>query len=109
MKRSTSFAFVSAALLALPAIAQDLPGDPVKGHQLARQICSECHYVDRNWADLYVFEAPSFVDVAQHSDHTEMSLRVFLVTPHDRMPNVILTRPEMDDVISWILSLRQEQ
>jgi hypothetical protein len=37
---------------------------------------------------------------------TETSLRVFLRTPHTRMPDFILSRAETDDVISYILSLR---
>ncbi len=100
---------LSATLLAsLPAYAQDLPGDVSAGHEFARDVCSECHYVEREWADLYVYEAPSFVEIARNSDHSELSLRVFLKTPHVTMPNLILTEDQTSDVISWILSLREE-
>ena len=99
---------LATALTALPALGQDLPGDPVQGRELAREICSECHYVEREWADLYVYEAPSFIDIAQESDHTAMSLRVFFVTPHLTMPNLILEESQKDDLIAWILSMRKD-
>ena len=100
---------LSATFLAsLPAQSQDLPGDAAAGREFAREICAECHYVEREWADLYVYEAPSFVEIAQNSDHSELSLRVFLKTPHLTMPNLILTEDQTSDVISWILSLRED-
>jgi mono/diheme cytochrome c family protein len=99
---------LAAALLApMVATAQDLPGDSSAGLVLARKICVECHYVEKQWADLYVYEAPSFVDIANHSDHSEMSLQVFFRSPHNRMPNIKLTSDEIDDVISYILGLRE--
>jgi hypothetical protein len=35
------------------------------------------------------------------------SLTVFLRTPHDRMPDLSLTREETDDLIAYILSLKR--
>ncbi|MEO1491046.1 MAG: cytochrome c [Pseudomonadota bacterium] len=101
---------LAAAALA-PALvsAQDLPGDASAGLLLARDFCSDCHYVERQWADLYVYEAPSFVDIAKISDHSEMSLQVFFRSPHNRMPDIKLTNEEIDNVISYILGLRQER
>jgi hypothetical protein len=37
-----------------------------------------------------------------------MSLRAFLQTPHWRMPDLHLTRDEIDDIATYILSLREE-
>jgi hypothetical protein len=34
-------------------------------------------------------------------------LRVFLQTPHDRMPDLHLSREEIDDLIAYILSMRE--
>jgi hypothetical protein len=36
-----------------------------------------------------------------------MGLRAFLQTPHDRMPDLHLTRNEIDDVAAYILSLKK--
>jgi mono/diheme cytochrome c family protein len=38
---------------------------------------------------------------------TFMGLRAFLQTPHDRMPDLHLTRNEIDDVAAYILSLKK--
>ncbi len=47
--------------------------------------------------------APAFQDVA---DNPAISLRVFLRTPHETMPDLILTAAETDNVIAYILSLK---
>ncbi len=94
-------------LLALPAFGQDLPGDAAAGKEMARSICAECHYVEREWADLYVFEAPSFVEIANGTNHSVMSLQVFFRSPHNRMPNIKLSADEIDNLISYILTLQE--
>ena len=37
---------------------------------------------------------------------TPLSLRVFLQTSHNRMPNLSLSRDQTDNVAAYILSLR---
>jgi mono/diheme cytochrome c family protein len=37
---------------------------------------------------------------------TVLSLRAFLQTPHARMPDLHLTRDEIDNIAAYILSLR---
>ena len=49
---------------------------------------------------------PSFRAIAAMPSTTALSLRVFLQTPHGRMPDFALSRNETDDVIAYILSLR---
>ena len=90
-----------------PAAAQDLPGDPVGGADLAREVCAKCHLVTE---DQMVDPAvgPSLFEVAEHPATTEMSLRAFLQTPHATMPNLMLTPEETDDVIAYLLTLKRE-
>ena len=90
------------------AAAQSGPGDPNAGLELARQQCSECHFVEREWADMEVMFAPDFIDIAA-SEHNAQSLRVFLRTPHATMPNIILTDRERDDIVSYIMSLEIQE
>lgn len=93
-------------VLAGPLAAQDLPGDPVAGKELAVQWCGECHDVIPD--DCHHFEsAPSFEAIAQTPAYTELALRAFLQTPHDRMPDIILDGAQTDDIIAYILSLRE--
>jgi hypothetical protein len=39
---------------------------------------------------------------------TPLSLRAFLQTPHERMPDLHLSRDEIDDLTAYILSLRRK-
>lgn len=87
------------------AMAADLPGDPVAGGQLAHEVCAACHLVAKDQASDPEI-GPSLIEVAEHPASTEMSLRVYLQTPHATMPDIILTPQETDDVISYILTLK---
>jgi len=77
-----------------------------QGHQLATQWCANCHVVDSAQKQGSSTGAPPFEAVAHMKSTTEMSLHVFLQTPHGRMPDLHLTRNEIDDVTAYILSLR---
>lgn len=98
---------VLAALLALPAMAQTV-GDPVAGGRLARSWCANCHIVGPGQAATPATgdAAPTFASVVARPETTALSLRVFLQTPHQRMPDFALSRAEADDLIAYILSLR---
>ncbi len=100
------FALIVVLLGALPALAQALPGDRYAGHTLARDVCAACHFIESedmgdSWAD-----APAFQDVADDPAITAISLRVFLGTWHQNMPNLMLSEAETDDIIAFILSLK---
>ena len=97
---------VMTVLAAGAACAQGLPGDAGAGRELALSHCASCHAIARLplWPPLS--RARSFADIARSPETTELGLRAFLQTPHARMPNLVLSRPQTDDVISYILSLR---
>ena len=42
----------------------------------------------------------------EHPATTEISLRAFLQTPHPTMPNLMLTPEETDDIIAYLLALK---
>jgi mono/diheme cytochrome c family protein len=102
------YLFATCLLLAVatPAGAQPYPGDVEAGRLLALRSCSSCHVVAARQAPPATDAVPTFASIARDPAVTEMSLRVFLRTPHARMPDFILSRSETDDVISYILSLR---
>ena len=52
-------------------------------------------------------QAPPLAAVAQMHSTTSLSLHAFLLTPHPSMPNYRLAPKEVDDVVAYILSLRQ--
>jgi mono/diheme cytochrome c family protein len=110
--RTPRLGFLIAAMtwagLALPAAAASADlGDAVEGHRLAEVWCTNCHIVDRATSIGTSTGAPPFAAVARMRAVTPLSLRVFLQSPHERMPDLHLSRAEMDDLITYILSLRE--
>ena len=100
----------SASVLLAPAVFIVLAGraahaDAAKGAQIARQWCANCHMIGGNPAGPVPQGPPTFQMVA-HSGMTADQLRVFLSHPHGAMPNLSLTRAEIDDLISYIETLR---
>ncbi|MFN7194249.1 MAG: c-type cytochrome [Rhodospirillales bacterium] len=81
-------------------------GDQGRGRDLARQWCAACHIVAQGEGRSATDAVPTFVTVAARPSTTALSLRVFLQTPHLRMPDFALTADQTDDVIAYILSLR---
>ena len=82
-------------------------GDVAAGRKLAETWCSSCHVVGSTTAQGTSNGVPTFVAIAEMKATTAMSLRVFLQTPHARMPDLHLSRTETDDLATYILSLRR--
>jgi mono/diheme cytochrome c family protein len=100
--------FLTALLAVSPAYsAPAVAGDSDAGHTLVKKWCANCHIVDSAQKQGSSTGAPTFDAIAQMKSTTEMGLHVFLQTPHDRMPDLHLTRNEIDDVSAYILSLRR--
>ena len=104
--RSLHLLPLSFAVWAGIASAQDLPGDPAVGGQLARDVCATCHVISEDQVDDPGVGAPTFFEVVAHPSVTALSLRGFLQTPHATMPDLMLTQEETDDIISYLLTLR---
>lgn len=102
------FAGALAVMLgATPAAAQG--GDAAAGETLAAAECASCHAVTRDAeAKSPEPKAPRFLDVANMPSTTELSLKVFMRTPHRNMPNLILSPQEIDSVAAYILGLRKK-
>jgi mono/diheme cytochrome c family protein len=95
-----------AALLAGAGGARAQEGDAAAGHAFARQACVACHAVEPGRSSRRIVIGPAFAAIANTRGTTATSLRVFLLTSHPKMPNLILTPQEIDHVIAYILSLR---
>ncbi len=92
-------------LLAAAGAAGNARADAKKGEQIARQWCSTCHVVAANQTGAVPQGPPSFPSVAR-SGMTAAQLRAWLSHPHGAMPDLALTRVEIDDLIDYIQSLR---
>jgi mono/diheme cytochrome c family protein len=89
--------------LPLSETAQSAEGNPLIGRQIAATLCVPCHQIDETRRD----GSPSFVDVARMPSTTALSLKVFLRSNHKDMPNLIIPEAQTDDLIAYILSLKE--
>lgn len=87
------------------ANAQEI-GDVAAGHHLSEAWCTSCHLVGSDTARGVSNGVPTFAAIAQQKSTTALSLRVFLQTPHAGMPDLHLSRDEIDNLAAYILSLR---
>lgn len=87
------------------AVAHAACADVNKGAQIARQWCANCHVIGDSNASTVPQGPPSFRTIAR-SGMTADQLRAFLSHPHGAMPDLSLTRAEIDDLIGYIGTLR---
>ncbi len=90
------------------AAGQDL-GEASAGYDYASQICAGCHAVQRGGLASPNEKAPPFEAIANTRAMTETALRVWFQTPHPTMPNLMMTPRQKDDVIAYILSLKERR
>jgi cytochrome c len=110
-ERTTAWRSIALPLLLLVAsaspVAAQAVGDPDAGRHLSQTWCANCHVVSVAQPRGASTGAPSFREIAAQKSVTPMALSAFLQTPHHRMPDLHLSRNEIDDVSAYILSLRQ--
>ena len=107
MSRVKGIASLAAALVVTSAGARAQQSEVAAGHAFARNACQPCHAVEAEQRrPRMIVIGPAFREIANTSGMTATAIRVFLRTSHPKMPNLILTPEETDDVIAYILSLR---
>lgn len=101
----STLAFLAGA--SAPALAQS--ADPREGARIVHDNCASCHAVGAD-PDARSLDpkAPRFLDVARMPSTTELSLKVFLHSSHNNMPNFILAPEDADAVASYILGLKKK-
>jgi mono/diheme cytochrome c family protein len=78
--------------------------DAAEGERLARQWCANCHVIDDAGSAATIPQGPpSFRVAAGHLNPDE--LRTWLTHPHGAMPDLALTRAEIDNLIAYIETL----
>jgi mono/diheme cytochrome c family protein len=106
-KRTARGTGLVAAMSAAMAAFNGASADPVAGKALAEKWCVECHSIrpDRLSPNL---AAPTFPELAAEPSITEYSLRAFLRSPHETMPQITFTRDQMDDIVDYLMSLKPQ-
>ena len=96
-----------AGVLAVPAAAFAQPANRHSlGRQVAIELCSSCHRVTEGQPRTGRNVA-SFFAIANLPSTTALSLTVFLRSNHKGMPNLIVSEPDSDQLIDYILSLKR--
>ena len=76
-----------------------------EGRRLAEALCETCHAIGPHMAGISN-QAPSFEAIANRHGTTALSLKVFLNTSHENMPNLVIAPDQADALASYILSLK---
>jgi cytochrome c len=98
---TTAFTVLALVIIAMHPASADVS----KGAQIARQCCANCHVIGGNSTGAAPQGPPSFPTIAR-SGLTTDQLSAFLSHPHGAMPDLALTRTEIDDLIGYIGTLR---
>ena len=86
--------------LAPGAVGQTLE----QGKALAEQWCQACHDTGGNGSGTDA--APSFPSLANDDSYTDSRLRSWMMEPHPPMPNLDLTHREIENLLTYIRSLK---
>jgi len=78
-----------------------------EGHRLAEAWCETCHAVEPHMVGMSN-QAPSFEAIANRHGTTALSLKVFLKTSHENMPNLVITPDQANALANYILSLKSD-
>jgi mono/diheme cytochrome c family protein len=79
--------------------------DASAGARMALQWCANCHVVNGKGPSATVQQGPpAFSTIAGHMDSGQ--LRAFLSHPHGAMPDLALSRAEINDLIDYIETLK---
>jgi mono/diheme cytochrome c family protein len=86
----TSFAYAAA-------------GNAEAGRQLVTRSCSSCHATEASATASDA--APPFSAVAKTNKERPAWIRGWLMSPHPPMPNISLSRQQIDDIVAYLSSL----
>ncbi len=100
----TTIRTISAIILASGLSTGVDAGDVQQGARLAQQWCSNCHLTGDDQA-AGGDTAPPFAIIAETAAARMDDLTAWLADPHPPMPNLNLTRYEIDDLLAYIESL----
>lgn len=84
-------------------------GDAAEGRAIASRWCTSCHNIGGESRPSASDTIPTFDSVAQRPDLNRVQLETWIGNPHPPMPNLNLTRTEIDNLVTYIESLRRPQ
>ena len=112
-RKAVKLPIAAAGVLALTLLSQSAlvqsasAADADLGKALAQNWCSACHEVNPDPAAGIPDSPPAFETLANDPAYTEDRLRGWLWAPHPPMPDLDLTRVEIDSLIAYIQTLNK--
>jgi mono/diheme cytochrome c family protein len=82
-------------------------GSVREGFKLASEVCSECHLVVKRPGLSSNPDAPTFAAIANTKGVTRTALFAMLQTSHQKMPNLVIKGDDAQNIIAYILSLKE--
>ena len=106
MRRFPVLLVLMSVLATSPVVAQpaQTTGDPVSGRRIAQTWCASCHSLSPGTSS---DSAPSFPDIARIPSKTDDYLRSWLTRPHAPMPDYMLARDDIEDIIAFLHTLQK--
>ena len=93
----------AAAFLCAMGVAPAVAADIEAGQRLTQQWCTGCHVVGNGTRG--TDSAPSLPVIAQRAGQDRAWLKAWLTAPHPPMPNLSLSRQEIDNITAYLDSL----
>jgi mono/diheme cytochrome c family protein len=106
--RLATLAFSGMFWASASALAQT-GGDAVEGHLYAHHVCAECHAVDRGVLASPNPAAPPFQRIVNSLGRSDLSVLVWLHTPHETMPDIEVESEDLRDLFAYLDTLRDER
>ena len=102
-----AFALIGCA--STTTVAQDAQPSIERGKDLATRLCRNCHLLDGATTQAVPVGTPTFRSMATAPNQTRERVVSALMQPHVPMPDVQLSRTEIDDIIAYIDALRADR
>ena len=93
-------AIIALSITAYAGVAYAASGSAEAGRQLVTRSCSSCHAIEA--AKTATDGAPPFTAIAKTNKERPAWIRGWLMSPHPPMPNISLSRQQIDDIIAYL-------
>ncbi len=98
--------FMAVSIAAMPEAFAQSEGVASRGAAFAEQNCARCHGVGPGDKSSPVPGLAPFRVIANSPGMTGLAIAVWLRTPHNDMPNLVIAAEDRSDLIAYIVSLR---
>jgi cytochrome c len=92
-----------------PTTAQANQPSAERGKELAVRLCKNCHLIDNAAGSSVPAGSPTFRSMATAPGQTSERILSVLIRPHAPMPDIQLSRAEIDNIIAYLDMFRAEQ